>query len=314
MLNYYGAHTGRFSGGDKVNLQNLPSRGNTTIRKALTLPDGYEFIACDSSQIEARTVAWLAGQDDLIQSFAEGRDVYCVFASYIYNKPVTKDDGKERFVGKTGILSLGYGAGFAKFKEMLRIQAKITIDEYEAERVVRLYRQKYWKIVQLWRMCDHMLADMVAGRSGILCDLLPYDSSGITLPNGLKITYPGLRRKDSGYVYVNNPYTYRKLIRDRIAGSSGDDIAWTNIYGGKVVENIVQALAGIIVRDQMVRINLAGYFVAFQVHDENVCVVPSAVADEAEAEIIQIMSTPPEWATGLPIACEAGRANNYGDC
>lgn len=315
MLNYYGAHTGRFSGGDKVNLQNLPSRGNTTIRRALKLPEGHTFIACDSSQIEARTVAWLAGQDDLVRAFAEGRDVYCEFASDIYGREITKDDYKERFVGKTGILSLGYGAGARKFKEMLRIQAKITVDEHEAERIVRLYRQKYWKIVQLWQLCGNVLRDMTDGRSGILQNLLPYDQTGINLPNGLKITYPALRRKDNGYEYISDARSYRKALRDKVTGTtSSDGTPWTKIYGGKCVENLVQALAGIIVRDQMVQIGLAGYFVSFQVHDENVCVVRADEADEAEAKIIRIMSTPPKWAPDLPIACEAGRADNYGDC
>lgn len=314
MLNYYGAHTGRFSGGDKVNLQNLPSRGNTTLRQALRLPSGYRYVACDSSQIEARTVAWLAGQDDLVEAFANGRDVYCEFASDIYGREITKADYKERFVGKTGILSLGYGAGAAKFREMLRIQAGITIDEHEAERIVRLYRQKYWKIVQLWQLCGNVLRNMVEGRSGVLRDLLEYDNTGITLPNGLKITYPALRRTANGFEYISDARTYRKALRDRVSGTDTDSLPWTKIYGGKCVENLVQALAGIIVREQMVKIGLAGYFVAFQVHDENVCVVREEEVDKAEAEIIRIMSTPPKWAPTLPVACEAGCADNYGDC
>jgi DNA polymerase I-like protein with 3'-5' exonuclease and polymerase domains len=314
MLNYYGAHTGRFSGGDKVNLQNLPSRGNTTLRQALRPPKGYNFVACDSSQIEARTVAWLAGQDDLVEAFTEGRDVYCEFASDVYGREVTKTDTKERFVGKTGILSLGYGAGATKFREMLRIQAGITIDEHEAERIVHLYRKKYWKIVQLWRLCGNMLGAMTDGRPGILQELLSYDNTGITLPNGLKITYPALRRTTNGYEYISDARNYRKVVRNRVSGSDMSDITWTKIYGGKCVENLVQALAGIIVREQMVKIGLAGYFVAFQVHDENVCVVREEEADEAEAKIIHIMSTPPKWAPTLPVACEAGCADNYGDC
>lgn len=315
MLNYYGAHTGRFSGGDKVNLQNLPSRGgNNQLRTALKAPDGYEIIACDSSQIEARTVAWLAGQDDLVEAFANGRDVYCEFASDIYGRTITKADYIERFVGKTGILSLGYGAGAAKFREMLRIQAKIDIDMVEAERIVKLYRQKYWKIVQLWQTCGRMLHDMVIGRSGVVSGILPYDNTGVTLPNGLKITYPALRQQGSGFEYINDARAYRKAIRDRLIGKGDDGITWTKIYGGKAVENLVQALAGIAVREQMVKIGMAGYFTAFQVHDENVCVVPAEIADTAEQEIVRIMSTPPVWAPDLPVACESGRATNYGEC
>lgn len=313
MLNYYGAHTGRFSGGDKVNLQNLPSRGNTTIRRALRAPKGYEIIACDSSQIEARTVAWLAGQEDLLQAFREGRDVYSEFASDVYGRTITKADYTERFVGKTCILGLGYGMGADKFRRTLAL-SKIEIDEVEAERIVRLYRQKYYKIVQLWQLCGNALTSMVNGGRGMIADKLEYDNTGIMLPNQLKITYPALRQTGSGFEYINDARTYRKFLKDRVLGLPCDDLPWTKIYGGKVVENIVQALAGIIVRGQMVKIGLAGYFVAFQVHDENVCVVPTEGAEAAEAHIVSIMSEPPAWASNLPVACESGRADNYGDC
>jgi DNA polymerase len=313
MLNYYGAHTGRFSGGDKVNLQNLPSRGNTTIRRALRAPEGYEIIACDSSQIEARTVAWLAGQDDLVQAFREGRDVYSEFASDVYGRTVTKADYKERFVGKTGILSLQYGVGAKKFREMLRL-GKVEIDEAEAERVVRMYRQKYHKIVSLWQLCGNALTSMVNGRSGVIADKLSYDNTGISLPNHLKIVYPALRHTGSGFEYINDARTYRKYLKDRVLGLPCDDLPWTKIYNAKVVENVVQALAGIVVREQMVKLGLSGYFVAFQVHDENVCVVPIEGADAAEEHIVRMMSEPPAWAMDLPVACEAGRGLNYGDC
>ena len=313
MLNYYGAHTGRFSGGDKVNLQNLPSRGDTTIRQALKAPEGYEIIACDSSQIEARTVAWLAGQDDLVQAFCEGRDVYSEFASEVYGRTITKADYTERFVGKTCILGLGYGMGADKFRKTLAL-SKIVIDENEAERIVRLYRQKYWKIVQLWQTCGQVLKDMVGNRNGTLKEVITYDKEGIRLPNYLRITYPALRQTKDGFQYINDARTYRKAVKDRVAGGTLDDLPWTKIYGGKVTENIVQALAGIIVRKQMVDIGLAGYHVAFQVHDENVCIVPAEGAEQAEEHIIQIMSVPPVWAPDLPVACEAGRASNYGEC
>jgi len=313
MLNYYGAHTGRFSGGDKVNLQNLPSRGNTTIRRALRAPKGYEIIACDSSQIEARTVAWLAGQDDLVQAFREGRDVYSEFASEVYGRTITKADYTERFVGKTCILGLGYGMGAEKFRRTLAL-AKIEIDQYEAERIVRLYRQKYFKIVQLWQICGQALTSMVQGRGGTINGKISYDNTGILLPNKLKVTYPALRQNGSGFEYINDARTFRKYLKDRVLGLPCDDLPWTKIYGGKVVENLVQALAGIIVRGQMVAMGLAGYFVAFQVHDENVAVVPTAEAEAAEAHIIRLMSQAPSWAPDLPVACEAGRATNYGDC
>ena len=105
-LKYYAAHTGRWGGADKINLQNLPSRGQNAnkLKKAIKPPEGYIMIDCDSSQIEARVLAWLAGQDDLVEAFAKGEDVYKIMASSIYTKPVEEVEGFERFVGKTTIL------------------------------------------------------------------------------------------------------------------------------------------------------------------------------------------------------------------
>ena len=306
MLNYYGAHTGRFSGGDKLNLQNLPSRGDTTIRKALKAPDGYVLIACDSAQIEARMVAWVAGQDDLLAAFRAGQDVYAAFASEVYGRPITKADTVERFVGKVAVLSLGYGAGAEKFRDMLRIQGQVTITPEEAERVVRIYRSKNFKVTQFWQKCGHALRDMTQGRSGFLHDVLPYDSSGITLPNTFKITYPALRAMPNGFEYINDARQYKKL-------HTNDEPVYKKVYGGLVTENIVQALAALAVREQMVKAANAHYHVVLQVHDEIVIAVPEANALADQAALETIMATPPVWAPDLPVACESGIAANYGD-
>jgi len=108
-LRYYAAHTGRWGGDDKVNLQNLPRK--SPLKKSMLAPEGYVFIDCDSSQIEARTLAWLAGQDDLVDAFDKGEDVYKIMASSIYEVPIDKVTDDQRFVGKTTILGCGYGMG-----------------------------------------------------------------------------------------------------------------------------------------------------------------------------------------------------------
>jgi DNA polymerase I-like protein with 3'-5' exonuclease and polymerase domains len=310
MLNYYGAHTGRFSGGDKVNLQNLPRGG--ALRKALTAPDGHVVVACDSSQIEARLVAYLAGQGDLIQSFREGRDVYSEFASDVYNRKITKADKVERHVGKTCILGLGYGMGAPKFQHSLATGfISVKIDENEAQQIVNLYRNKYHRIQAFWNRCNSALNGLVAGASGEMCDLISYDAEGIILPNGLRIQYPALRRGANGFEYINDPRTYRKFIRDRVMGDT-PEIPWTKLYGGKVVENITQAVARIVVSEQMTKIGRR-YPVALQVHDEIVCVVPEKQADACKEYMMHVMSTPPKWAPDLPVACEADVGVNYGD-
>ena len=309
MLNYYGAHTGRFSGGDKVNLQNLPRGG--ALRKALTAPDGHVVVACDSSQIEARLVAYLAGQKDLVQSFREGRDVYSEFASDVYNRPVTKTDKVERHVGKTCILGLGYGMGPDKFQHSLATGfISVKVESHEAQQIVSLYRNKYHRIQSFWNRCNQALNGLVAGESGEMCDLIGYDAEGIVLPNGLRVRYPALRRGANGFEYINDPRAYRKFIRDRVMGDS-PEISWTKIYGGKVVENITQAVARIVVSEQMVKIGRR-YPVALQVHDEIVCVVPEEQADTCKEYMMRVMSTPPKWAPDLPVACEADVGVNYG--
>jgi len=308
LLNYYGAHTGRFSGGDKLNLQNLPVRGNSTIRRALKAPEGHVLISCDLSQIEARILAWVARQDDLLNAFRQRRDIYSEFASEIYGRQITKEDVKERFVGKVSILGLGYGMGPEKFQHTLAIgQAGISvkIDCNEAEHIVRLYRQKILMIVQFWRKCDNALKDMLYGGHNELHSQIHYNDKGIRLPNGFYIQYPALRETANGFMYISNAAAYRKL-------STPDDISWTKLYGSKVTENIVQALAALVIREQMV---VAGqrYKTVLQIHDEIIICVPENTALDAQTDLESLMSIPPKWAPDLPIACESSVAANYGD-
>jgi DNA polymerase I-like protein with 3'-5' exonuclease and polymerase domains len=315
MLNYYGAHTGRFSGGDKINLQNLPARGNNKIRQALRAPEYHKIIACDSSQIEARMVAWLAGQEDLVQAFREKRDVYSEFATEVYGRTITKADKVERFVGKTCVLGLGYGMGAEKFRRTLEIgQAGISvkIDTNEAERIVRLYRQKNWKIVELWQRCGYALQGILNGGSGTINKCIDYDCEGIILPNGFKLRYTALRANGNGFEYIADARTYKKYLASKLGGGAPVKLDWTKIYGGKVVENIVQALAALVIREQMAKVGQK-YKVAFQVHDEIIITAGAADADHAERYLVECMSTPPAWAADLPVACESGQADNYGD-
>ena len=308
MLNYYGAHTGRASGGDKMNLQNLPRGG--TLRKSIKAPEGHVVIAVDSAQIEARVVAWLAGQDDLVEDFRNGVDIYSKFASDVYERPIDKSvDKVERFVGKTCILGLGYGMGKDKFKSTLKIgMAGVSVDLplEDAERIVKLYRQKYERITSLWSDADKALPaiangfDYEFGATIALCAT----PEGIRLPNDMLVRYPGLHKTNEGFVYT----TKRGSIK---------------IYGGKVVENVVQALARIVVFDQMAKIDQefrkrdsadTRFKVALTVHDEVVAVVPKDQAQRSLDFMIKVMSTPPQWAQGLPVACEGDFALTYGDC
>lgn len=317
LLNYYGAHTGRFSGGDKMNLQNLPRSG--ALRRALCVPEGKLLVACDSAQIEARVVAWVAQQNDLLDAFREKRDVYSEFASEVYGRKVTKADKIERFVGKTCVLGLGYGMGADKFKATLAIgQAglRVNIDYSEAKRIVNLYRTKNHKIATFWNRCNTALSHLVSKQDFALVSHSPHVElidDGIRLPNGLAIRYPLLTATHDGYAYTADARVYREAVKDRVLGKELNTDKFIRIYGGKVTENLVQALARIVVAEQMIKIG-ERYKVVLQVHDEVVILCDAAEVEEAKAYMLEVMSTPPTWAPDLPVACEADHGENYGEC
>ena len=153
-LRYYAAHTGRFGGTESINLQNLP-RGSA-LRTAVMAPEGQYLYVVDLSNIEARMLAWLSKEADLLDAFAAGRDVYSEFASQIYGYPVTKANKLERYVGKTAILGLGYGMGPDKFKDTLKNgKPSVDIGDSTAISIVAQYRAMYPNIPMLWNACKH---------------------------------------------------------------------------------------------------------------------------------------------------------------
>jgi DNA polymerase len=306
-LKYYGAHTGRWAGTDKVNFQNLPSRDEKkkALKNAILPPDGHVVINSDSSQIEARVLAWLAGQDDVVEQFARKEDVYCIFASKVYGREITKKDPVERFVGKTCILGLGYGTGWRKLQHTLKTtRPGATLPDEECQQIVNLYRETNDKIISLWRDSDDALRSIWESDGQVDSfslgqhDVLIVKNDGIELPNGLMIHYPELRFDTSE---EKSQFKY-KSRRGEIS-----------IWGGAVVENVVQALARIVVGEQMIAIN-ERYRVVLTVHDAAVIVVPEEEKNEAVEFVEKIMSTPPVWAPTLPVACEAKWGHSYGEC
>lgn len=338
-LLYYGAHTGRASGGDKINMQN--NGRNSPIRKAMRAPDGHVVVAGDSSQIEARMVAWLAEQDDLVAQFEDKVDIYSDFASDVYGYKVNRktvlkrEDGSEYqphklegHVGKTCILGLGFGMGPPKFQHSLATgnpPVQMTIDKCQFI-VYDIYRKKYHKIAAFWKVMDKVLSKMHATRefaSEGYCALfgrrqvLKASRLQIILPNGMPVTYNDLKwdavvgTGDKSYTMEGFSYAqYKKR---------------TKVYGGKATENVVQALARIVVFEQMIRVKAwldkaqkhlrPGEVarVVLTVHDEIVCIVPARLRAWCVKMLNQEMAVRPSWGHDLPIACEVSAGATYGD-
>ena len=304
-VRYYAAHTGRWGGDDKINLQNLPSRGThgKKLKRSIVAPAGHIIIDCDSSQIEARVLAWLAGQEDLVSAFSNKEDVYVKMAAIIYNIPEDQVTKEQRFVGKTTILGAGYGMGAMRFTEQLKGMG-VHMDLAEARRVIQIYREANWKISILWRDCQNMLVGMSRGTAkefgthGIIKPVATDHFVGVRLPSGLLMKYGDLRWAQ-GERGIEFDY---KTRRGR-----------TRIYGGKVVENVCQGIARCVIAEQMLDI-AKKYRVVLTVHDSIACCVPLDKAKEARVYIETCMRKTPTWAEGLPLDCESGIANAYGDC
>jgi DNA polymerase len=298
-VTYYGAHTGRFSGADKINLQNMP-RGSV-IRDAIHAGPGKVLIAADLAQIEARFTACLAGENDLIHAFATGADVYSDFASGVYKIPVNKHDyPAQRFVGKTAILSMQYQVGGAKFHSTMNNVHLTHMEMSEADRVVRAYRKRYKKIVDLWDKLQRLVQWMATADEGEIQKLGPvkFMRHRVILPNGMPMYYHNLRRVGDN---MNHVYTSNK----------GGTVT---LYGGKLLENISQACCRIILTTAQLRLAEHNWFAALSVHDELIYTCEEDNASLVSRAIGRVMEEPVEWMPNLPIKCEVEIGRTYSEC
>lgn len=258
------------------------------------------MIDCDSSQIEARVLAWFAGQDDLVEDFRMQRDVYKIMACAIYDKKVEEVTSPERFVGKTTILGSGYGMGAVKFRAQLKTSG-VEITEDEASGIISTYRETYPWIPALWKAGSALIEAMAKGRSAPWGrkGVLEIHEDGILMPNGMYQRYPALRK-------VRDKNGKDQYIYDSRKGP-------TKLYGGKLTENICQGLARCIIGEQMLLI-AKRYKVVMTVHDAVACIAREDEAEEAMAYVMECMRHVPAWAEGIPLNCEAGYGKSYGDC
>jgi len=297
-LKYYAAHTGRWGGSDNVNLQNIPRK--SVLKESMRAPRGFVIVNSDSSQIEARVLAWLSGQNDLVQAFANGDDVYKIMASKIYNRPVEDITSEERFVGKTTILGCGYGMGAKKFSVQLKAFGK-DLDVEECKKIIHTYRKVYSAIPNFWKKAQIGLEAIIKGKymevtkQKQALGIIP--NVGFDLPNKLQLKYPDLKKEqDSSGEY----YFSYKSRKDRI-----------NIYGGKVVENICQAVARCVIGEQMLKVSKK-YKVVMTVHDAVTCIAREEEVKEAAAYVTECMKWKPDWCQDLPLDCETEYGESYG--
>jgi len=314
-LKYSGAHTHRFSGDWKINLQNLTRGGK--MRFALKAPKGKKVVAIDASQIEARFNAEMAGETKLVKAFEEGRDVYAEFAREIYGYEVNKKDHpRERFVGKTGILSLGYGSSWPVFQNMCRLQGGVDISDSESARVVKLYRTMYPNIAANWQHANSNILPRIA-RGGAESDRI---AEQFTNARPSTAWGPVTVHQQALELPNGNFLRYHELHQEVVDGK----VQWmfmrgnqpTKIYGAKLVENVIQALAFICIMDAAKRVKqiTRGLLLpAHQVHDELIYIVEERHVDWVKQMVAQEMSRRPEWMPNVPLAAEAHSGDSYGE-
>jgi DNA polymerase len=333
MLQYYGAsRTGRWAG-RLIQLQNLP-RGDiknisdairmilagatydqiealfgnvmsvvtSALRGCIVARSGLRLVVADFAQIEARVVAWLAGQLDILDVFRRGEDVYTHTANQI--------GSADRQLGKVLVLACGFGMSWRKFQETAAKQ-KVTLSDLEAERAVRGWRNNNNRIVSFWWDCDHAARSVIANPKQVVSvGPVKFGMMGqhmlVRLPSGRNLVYrearlvpSQLRPGDMEISYMGvNQYT-RKWERLRT-------------YGGKLVENITQATARDIMRDAMLEAGrAAGLRVLLTVHDELICESLIPVADMQLRALLALMRKPPAWALDLPVGAEGWVGDRY---
>lgn len=288
-LMYCGANpTARFSGsGGNLNLQNLP-RGamfGVNFRHMIKPKAGNKLVVVDLSQIEVRTLCWLAKDRKALDLIRDSEDIYHAFGVLLglhdpANGPLKEYDKALRHKVKSIALGCGYGMGPNKFSMFSNMPLN------EATAAVKTYRDKMSTVVKYWRSLDQDMAMAYTLEE-------PFE---LDLPSGRSMRYGKLKRmKELGGM---NRFRYiGKLVRN---GQTRDFAIW----GGVLTENLSQGLARDIFSDMMLRVDAAGYPVILHVHDEMVCEVPEATAEQALAEILAIMHTPPSWIPDIPVAAE----------
>lgn len=307
--NYCGAHTFRWSGAGSINVQNLRriiiDKATKKIiqghqRLCLLAPSGQRVVVSDSSQIELRFNMWFCGQEDVLAVLRANGDVYSHTASTHFGFAVTKDTHPvERAFGKLLDLGLGYGMGAVKFRISCAVgfmgTAPVHMTLEEAYNTVNKYRATHAAVSGMWKwLSDVIIPAMSSKTCHIKYKCVVFEHESVLLPNGMRLQYPGLAVNDSG------DWTY--MVGGHIA----------KLYGGLLLENIIQALARIPIGEQLLTVDAHDDVHAVGItHDEIIAVSPAERADEVLTYVLGVMSQTPVWAPGLPLAAEGGHDIRY---
>ena len=289
-LKYYGAHTGRWSGADGLNPQNFTRKSE--MRRCIIAPPGYVLLVADLKQIELRVNMWFCNEERWLEILRSGEDVYVVAASDQTGIPADQITEGQRFFGKTIELGLGYQCGWQKFRTICALR-DILLTEEEAYEAVLKYRQSHANIQSKWYALQDQLNGMYNENYSWYAGPVAFVHEGILLPNGMRLDYTGLTPHENGN------------------WSYGTGNKFTFIYGGKMLENIIQALARIVLGQQMLAIHREGIHIASSTHDEVLMIVKEDEVEDVQRRVKEIMRTPPDWAPDLPLDVETGYAREY---
>ena len=279
------------------------------LRDGLKAPPGHKWVVCDSSNIELRVAHCIAGQMDTVEKLRAGEDLYCWFAGDLYGRPITKKDKPQRQHGKVGMLQLQYQSGWESFQNAARIMGGIELTEQEARDTVDFYRSRFPMIPKFWERCMEAIRAMHQGQCLQLDEwgLIHTELNRLVLPRGRYIEYKNLRKEH------DEEYGWQWVYDDRYDGRT------KKLYGGAMMENICQALAGIIVMDQCMelemrwgRYNSPACGMVLTVHDEGGMIVKEDDALVALKDAVTTMSQSPSWWPEIPLAAEGDIADRYG--
>lgn len=329
-LRYSAAHTGRYGGSDKVNLQNLSKRTKDPIlRRSLRAVDGNAWVASDSSQIEARLLAYISNQSDVVDVFKSGKDVYLDMASKIYGETyeslyeqskganATKEGKLKRTIGKVVVLGAGYGAGSSKFADLM-VQSGLAEQADQAERLIATYRSANYMVKNFWGVCQQALDTMAMGGTMHFggADSRLFVASGSTKFHG--VTIPSIKMPNGTYIFYQN---LRQEVDDKGKLNyvydqwKGRGFEPKRIWGSALAENLCQSLAFAILKWQAMCIQADGFQINLNIHDEWAGVYPKERLKQAVLSYHRHMSRVPPFlpqADGL-LECEVDVGINYAD-